>query len=136
MIAGWKWDHFSPEEVLSPDGLGKLKDGVLLIQTVLLDKLELFRMFLEHPLLVNHAGLHYRGYRSPHENYEIVKGEKFSFHMQGLAADISCKECELTHLREMAIKFGWHGVGYYPNNGFIHVDLRPRLTDRIAQWEK
>lgn len=133
---GWKWENFKPFEVLSPDGLAQLERGVLLMQTNFLDKLELFRTFLGFPLLINHGTLKYRGYRSPKENYEIVKGEQFSFHMQGVAADLSCNKCDIAHLHEMALKFGWHGVGYYPNNGFIHVDLRPRLSNAVVRWQK
>lgn len=136
IVPGWKWESFKPEEVLSPDGLAQLGRGVLLIQISLLDKLELFRTFLGFPLLVNHAGLKYRGYRSPKENYEIVKGEEYSFHMQGLAADLSCNACDISHLHDMALKFGWHGVGFYPKNGFVHVDLRPRLSNVVARWQK
>jgi uncharacterized protein YcbK (DUF882 family) len=91
------------------------------------------------PLLINHAGLKYRGYRSPKENYEIVKGEKFSFHMQGLAADISLKVMspEITKaLFDKAVQFGWHGIGCYPSKSFIHVDLRPRLSERVVTWQK
>ncbi len=135
-IVGWKWENFKPAEVLSPAGLEQLERGVLLMQTDFLDKLELFRTFLGFPLLINHAGLRFRGYRSPKENYETVKGGEFSFHMQGLAADLSCNGCDISHLHDMALKFGWHGVGYYPNNKFVHVDLRPRLSNTVVRWQK
>jgi len=135
-VIGWRWPNFKPEEVLSPEGLKMLSSGILLIQLELLDKLELFRQQLGQPLLVNHNGLQYRGYRSPHENYNIVKGEKYSFHMQGLAADISCPKMRISDLRNKAMSFGFHAVGYYPNRLFIHVDLRPRLDNHQVTWTR
>lgn len=135
-MIGWRWPHFAPQEVLSPDGLAQLERGILLIQPTLLDKLEEFRQQLGEPLAVNHNGLQYRGYRSPNENYNIVHGEKYSFHMQGLAADISCKNLRISDLRAKAMAFGFHGVGYYPNRLFVHVDLRPRLDTFQVTWTR
>lgn len=132
---GWIWPHIAPEEILSPDGLRELVKGILLVQPALLDKLEIFRTYIGYPLKINHAGLFYRGYRSPKENYDVVKGEQYSFHMQGLAADISVSGISLEELRAKAVSFGWHGIGFYPEKNFIHCDLRPRLNpSAIVQW--
>lgn len=133
----WRWKNFSPKEVLSPEGVVQYERGILLIQPILLDTLEEFRSFVGHPLLVNHAQHKYRGYRSPHENYKIVRGETYSFHMQGLAADLSCIQLPIEELHTLALNFPWHGVGFYPQRNFIHVDLRPRLDDKtIVRWTK
>lgn len=134
-MKNWKWPNFAPEEVLSPEGLEQLDRGILLVQPELLGMLESFRAFLGYPLLINHMNLRYRGYRSPRENYDIVHGEKYSFHMQGLAADISVPQLPLEQLRDNAVKFGWHAVGYYPKKNFIHCDLRPRIDNSYTvQW--
>ena len=132
---GWRWPYFKPEEILSPEGLHQyLQRNVLLVQPILLDKLELFRQQLEKPLLINHNGLQYRGYRSPRENYEIVKGEKYSFHMQGLAADISVSNMTTLDLFEAAIKCGFNGVGFYPQKKFVHVDMRANILGKPVTW--
>lgn len=124
---GWRWDYFKPEEVLSPDGLRLLGEGTMLISPVLLDTLTGFRDHVGHPLLVNHGLLKLRGYRSPGENYK-VGGKPFSFHMQGLAVDVSCEALEMPAFLELAESFpDWTGIGYYPKLRFIHLDIRPQL---------
>lgn len=134
-MKNWPWKYFQPIEVLSPAGMEQLVKGTLMIQNHFMDKLEKFRTFVDWPMIINHGGHNRRGYRSPEENAKIANSSPFSFHMQGLAADISVRDIPLAKLKELAIEFGWHGVGYYPNANFIHVDLRPRLVNRTAIWE-
>lgn len=133
-MVGWRWNNFGADEVLSPEGLVMLLKGVMLISPQLLDTLEEFRAYIAAPIFINGNKLKYRGYRSPHENYEIVGGEKYSFHMQGLAADCS-STIPVDRLHEKALSFEkWHGVGFYPSKGFVHLDIRPRLTNVVARW--
>ncbi len=131
---GWRWPNFQPYEVLSPDGLEQLLKGVLLINPIVLDKLEELRALIAHPILVNTPDLVYRGYRSPRENYGIVKGSRFSFHMQGLAVDISVIDFDFEKLKTAVFNSGWHGIGVYLSKKFIHCDLRPRLGKEVAMW--
>ena len=131
---GWRWTNFAIDEVLSPDGVTQLGRGVMLISPQLLDTLEEFRAFIAAPIFINGNKLKYRGYRSPHENYEIVGGEKYSFHMQGLAADCN-STIPIDRFHEKALSFGkWHGIGFYPTKGFVHLDIRPRLSNTVARW--
>lgn len=125
----WKnrWPNFSPEEVLSPMGLQMFDKNILLIQPHAMDKLQEFRIKLNTNLLINHAHLKLRGYRHPSENAK-AGGEEFSFHMLGLAFDLTAPSLSTFELKELAKDFGWHGVGYYPSKNFVHVDLRPRLN--------
>jgi len=132
----WRWDLFKPEEVLSPEGLAQLSRGVMLVQPALLDMLTSFRAKLDKPILVNHGSLKYRGYRSPHENYKIVRGETYSFHIQGLAADCTVPGLNPGELYQTAWEFGWHGIGCYPNDGFCHLDVRPLLDGKPVTWTK
>lgn len=131
---GWRWNNFDASEVLSPEGLMMLLKGVMLISPKLLDTLEEFRTYIQAPIIINTDKLKYRGYRSPHENYGIVGGERYSFHMQGLAADCS-STIEVDRLHDLALSFGkWHGIGFYPTKGFVHLDIRPNLDNSITRW--
>lgn len=131
---GWRWPNFKPEEVLSPEGMAQSRRGVLLISPQLLDTLTEFRELIGVPIIINSDRLSYRGYRSPFENYKVVRGETYSFHMQGLAADCS-SSLNVDKFHELAISFGkWTGIGFYPGRGFCHLDIRPSLDGKITKW--
>lgn len=75
------------------------------------------------------------GYRSPASNNKLRKVSakggvaKKSLHMQGRAMDIRLPKVELKHLHKAARQMKSGGVGYYPRDGFIHVD-----TGRVRYW--
>lgn len=52
-----------------------------------------------------------------------------SLHMQGMAIDICLPGYNLQGLRDQALALRAGGVGYYPDQGFIHVD-----TGSIRTW--
>lgn len=130
----WEWEYFEPEELLSPQGLLQFKTGNLLLQHSAINKLHEFRKLINRPFLINHAGLKYRGYRSPAENQRLG-GALFSRHVQGIAFDITPVNMKLKQFRDLAIDFGWGGVGYYPKNNFVHVDDRT-IIESIITWEQ
>lgn len=122
----WRWHNFKPEEVLSPVGMVQLAQGNLLIQPSALDLLQEFRNKVGVGLLCNHAGLKYRGYRSPYEN-RTIGGAKLSRHVQGIAFDLTPEQGSLIALYEAACEFSGFGAAFiYPNKHFVHVDCRPR----------
>lgn len=50
-------------------------------------------------------------------------------HVEGKAIDFYFKGVNLRLLRDEAWKLGIGGVGYYPKDGFIHID-----TGEIRKW--
>lgn len=133
-LTEWSWIYFSPQEVLSPDGL-RLWDyrGELKMNPGFLDRCDAFREWLGYPLLANHQGLMYRGYRSPEENIGIG-GAIQSPHVQGIAIDFSSREMGVEELASAAIDFGFTGVGLYAS--WVHVDDRAVIGNEPVVWDK
>jgi len=120
----WRWEFFTPGEVLSPAGLEQWKRGNFLIQPFALDCLQAFRRELRRPFLVNFGRLSLRGYRSPVENNKIG-GAHFSRHVQGIAFDVTVEGFTPGEVAERARAFGWGFVLPYEEQNFTHIDLRP-----------
>jgi len=74
------------------------------------------------------------GYRDPHTNERLRKTRgggvaKRSLHMVGQAMDLRLKGVPLDELRDAAKELALGGVGYYPKDGFVHMD-----TGRVRSW--
>lgn len=76
------------------------------------------------------------GYRSPHTNAALrARGGAHtgvasrSQHMLGKATDIAIPGVPLDTLRRAAVALKGGGVGFYPRDGFVHVD-----TARVRTW--
>lgn len=69
------------------------------------------------------------GYRSPKTNAKLAAKSngvaKKSYHMRGMAIDVSMDGTELMNLHKAALHLKRGGVGAYPRSGFIHVDTGP-----------
>ncbi len=69
------------------------------------------------------------GYRSPQTNAALRKRNAgvalHSLHMTGQAVDIRLPGVPLASLRRAALALKAGGVGYYPQSGFVHVDVGP-----------
>ena len=53
-----------------------------------------------------------------------------SLHMDGKAIDIRLPGVPLSELRDVALSLRAGGVGYYPDDQFLHVD-----TGRVRSWQ-
>ncbi len=73
------------------------------------------------------------GYRSPELNGALASASdgvaKASLHLRGLAADIRIEGVRTSALRDAAKALKAGGVGYYPSDGFVHVD-----AGRVRYW--
>ena len=82
------------------------------------------------------------GYRAPETN-EMLRTRsrgvaKFSQHMLGKAIDFFIPGVSLTRLRQIGLKLGDGGVGFYPTSGspFVHMDVgSPRYWPRMSREE-
>lgn len=73
------------------------------------------------------------GYRSPRTNAALADASsgvaRRSLHMDGMAIDIALEGTSTELIRDAALALGRGGVGYYPNPGFVHVDV-----GRVRRW--
>ena len=74
-------------------------------------------------------------YRSPLTNFSLLlDGEgsgvaRNSLHMDGKAVDIRLPGVHVSKLNKAAVHLAYGGVGYYPSQGFLHVD-----TGDVRRW--
>lgn len=116
----WRWPNFSPQEIACK-GTGKL-----MVDERALDMLQALRTSIGKPFVITSA------YRSPEHN-ERVGGAKASKHMEGIAFDIVMANHEPLAFEKAARPHGFHGIGHYPRQGFMHIDTRPR--EEAARWK-
>jgi len=74
------------------------------------------------------------GYRSPATNAHLkaTRGGGVatrSLHMQGQAIDVRIPGVPLVDLRDAALSLKGGGVGYYPREQFVHIDV-----GRVRRW--
>lgn len=108
----WRWKSFSPQEMASR------REGELMITEAAMDKLQALRDLLGKPLIVNSA------YRSAAHN-KAVGGATGSYHMKAEAFDVRMDNHDPVEFEAAARKVGFTGFGYYPKNGFMHIDIGP-----------
>lgn len=117
----WSFKWFSPQEIACR------KTGTVLITVesmAAISKLEAIRTATGAPIMIN------SGYRSPSHN-SAIGGAKNSLHMRGVAFDVSMGNHDPVDFERAARDAGFTGFGYYPDQGFIHIDTGP-----IRTWGK
>lgn len=99
------------------------------IEPALLDWLNALRSHLD-------VGAPYEvisGYRSPQTNAALRRAGRGvavrSLHMQGMAIDVRLPGRSTAQLRDAAWADARGGVGYYPRDGFVHLDV-----GRVRRW--
>jgi zinc D-Ala-D-Ala carboxypeptidase len=107
--SAWRWKSFSPQEIACKG------TGSIAINEAALDKLQALRDKLGRPLLLTSA------YRSPEHN-KRVGGAKNSQHMLGIAFDVRMENQDPQKFEAAARAVGFTGFGYYPKQGFMHID--------------
>jgi hypothetical protein len=106
----WRWSSFSPREMASK------REGELMINEEALDKLQALRNRLGRPVIITSA------YRSKAHN-AAVGGAQESMHMQGKAFDVRMDNHDPAEFEAAAREVGFTGFGYYPKQGFMHIDI-------------
>lgn len=121
-VTGWRWPNFSPQE-LACRGTGRIK-----ISVDLMDRLQRLRKRLGKPIIIN------SGYRSPAHN-KAVGGAPNSQHVKGQAVDCRMDNHDPAAFEAAARAEGFTGFGFYPKQGFMHIDIGPK-REWGTRWKK
>lgn len=114
--ASWPWENFRPAEMASKG------NGALILDIDAMNRLQALRTRLARPVIVTSA------YRDPDHNRR-VGGAKLSEHLKGRAFDIRMDNHNPAEFEAEARAVGFTGFGYYPDQGFMHID-----TGRARSW--
>jgi len=94
----------------------------VIIHSDLLKLLVKLRNLVREPIYIN------SGFRCIKENKKVSGVDK-SYHLFGMAADISLRSKRLMDIAEFAHSVGFKGIGVYKN--FLHLDVR----EYQSHWE-
>lgn len=116
----WPAPHFPPKEIACKG------TGLLYADPAFLSMLEALRSELGNKPVVVGSG---SAYRTPEHNEALrkrgVKAAKHSYHMRGIACDVSMANHDPNQFEAAARKVGFTGFGFYPERGFMHIDIGP-----------
>ena len=113
-------EHFYLIEFESPDTHEVMLDFRLLI------RLEMVRDCALSPIIIR------SGYRTPEHNTSIPGAAKNSYHLKGMAADISCKKLTFSELLSIVTRCGFNGIIVHNKHQYIHVDVRAKKYYEVA----
>ncbi len=118
MIMGDLSEHFNHKDFACR--CPECKGGEYKVHLGMVGALEMLAEHFKKPVKVV-AGYWCEGYD------ESLKREKVSYHVKGKAAHIMVEDVPLAEVFKYAETLPEiHGVGFYPKEGFIHVDTRPK----------
>jgi len=119
-VKDWPSRHFSAQEMACRH-CGRIK-----IDPKLLENLETLRATLGgKPMVIT------SGYRCPEHNRRVGGASK-SQHIEGRAADVMMTNHDPNRFKAVAEGVGFSGIGTYPKQNFVHVDVRPNGP---ARWD-
>jgi uncharacterized protein YcbK (DUF882 family) len=98
------------------------------MDTRLLDLICAVQGYMAYYGFVNPLVIH-SGYRSPRTNDRTEGAAKKSMHLRGRAVDFSMPGVPSNYLGALASHYQGGGVGFYPGNGFTHMD-----TGSVRYW--
>ncbi|RJX17182.1 MAG: DUF882 domain-containing protein [Ammonifex sp.] len=113
--------HFTEEEARCRCGCGRM-----VVNDILVRLLEAMRAAAGHRPVVVHSWNRCEQYNKK------IGGKPDSQHLYGKAADVSIKGVGVAQLAKFAESSGADGIGTYPKQGFVHVDVR----GYPARWEE
>lgn len=105
--------------------------GEVTVSAVLMAALQQLRDLAGRPISI------LSGYRCPDHNRK-VGGTRFSQHLLGTAADLVIPGLTPREVYDLAVQvpaFRDGGIGLYPKEMFIHLDVRPTGPKRWARIE-
>ncbi|MDL2286214.1 D-Ala-D-Ala carboxypeptidase family metallohydrolase [Desulfococcaceae bacterium OttesenSCG-928-F15] len=105
----WPYKNFSPKE------LACKHCGEFFYDWYLMRCLQALRDAWGKPIIIT------SGHRCEKHN-KAAGGSSKSQHLK-LALDCACPAEEQEAFAELARKHGFRGVGFYPKNGFVHLDM-------------
>lgn len=108
----WPWPHFTPAEISCKHC------GEMYLDTASMDALERLRASWGQAIILNSA------HRCVTHN-KAVDGTPNSQHLK-IAFDCRCPKDQQAAFANAARGAGFGGIGYYPNRGFVHIDIVPR----------
>ena len=108
------------------------KDATVTMDYRLIEQLNYISHYFGHKVITLHSG-----YRTPAYNRRLGENNRKvapnSFHMAGRAIDFSIPGVKLRDICSVALYYrnyvGYGGVGFYPKDGFMHIDTGP-----TRQW--
>lgn len=90
----------------------------VMLHEKLLDLLYKVRLSVKKPVVIT------SGFRCDKYNKKIG-GDPGSYHLIGMAADITVPGMNIRDLWDIVNLLGFTGIGYYEQRKFCHVDVRP-----------
>lgn len=108
----FKAEYFEPEEFACKCGC-----GLNIIHNELVAKLDLIRKVMGYPIYVN------SGCRCAKHNGEVL-GKKHSYHLNGMAADITVPNLSFAMQAKLRNLLVLHFDGIIEYKSFYHVDIR------------
>lgn len=144
---GKRYPNFTMQEVYSKEAYERLQATNYRAHKISfehMDLLQALRTGVNKKFTINKPGSRRRGVRTPLDSYTLYKEQGInpffhSYHVMGLATDVTCEGLDTEEFFEIAIDFQHGGrrfTGFGLYNTFLHLDSRPWHGNGYAYWDK